>query len=388
MNLQPINILNIGLDRGLLACGEPEEVQVRQSFYAKNLPARLVHIVKAPFGSPSEKIDIDAQLSIVPCPVRHWSQFVPAAIRLGAELLRRESFDLIQVQEPFVCGLVGAYLAKRFRIPLVVGLFSDEIDNPLWLRERKLNRIANVVGKYVLRRAAATRTDSRAVAARVAGIGCRNLTYIPFLITNADRLLIPSDRIAEIRDDLLAGLSGPLLLAVNRLEAEKNVSLMLRALAVASRQLPGIVLAIAGTGRLESLLREEAERLLPGRVRWLGWVPGEQMADYYQVSDLMLISSDRESAARVLFESLLAGTPVISTATAGANEVIEDAVTGRIVAVGDETAFANAVVELARNPVRLVEMGERGRERMRQMVTADAVVGQLRDFYRAAMVAA
>lgn len=386
MNRQPINILNIGLDRGLLASGEPEEVQVRQSFYAKNLPARLVHIVKAPFGSPSQTIDIDGPLSIVPCPVRHWSQFVPAAIRLGAELLRRESFDLIQVQEPFVCGLVGAYLAKRFRIPLVVGLFSDEIDNPVWLKERKLNRIANVIGKYVLRQAAATRTDSRAVAARVAGIGCRNLTYIPFLITNANRLLISSDHVAEIRDGLLASLPGPLLLAVNRLESEKNVSLMLRALAVASRKLPGLVLAIAGTGRLESLLREEAERLLPGRVHWLGWVPSEQMADYYQAADLMLISSDRESAARVLFESFLAGTPVISTATAGANEVIEDAVTGRIVAVGDETAFANAVVELGGDPDRLVEMGERGRERMRQTVTADAVVGQLRDFYRAAMV--
>lgn len=388
MSRQPITILNIGLDRDLLSRETRAEVQARQLFYAQTLPARLVHIVKAPYDTPEGQIDLDEKLSIVPCPVKHWSQFVTATIRLGTELLRRESFDLIQVQEPFVSGLAGTYLARRFDIPLVVGLYSDEIDNPVWLKERKLNRIANVVGKYVLRHAAATRTDSRAVADRVAGIGCRNLAYIPFLITNAVRLLVPSDCAGAIRDNLLAGFSGPLMLAVNRLEAEKNVPLMLRALATASLQLPGLVLAIAGTGRLENFLRQEAERLLPGRVRWLGWVPGERMADYYQASDLMLISSDRESAARVLFESMLAGTPVVSTATAGANEVIEEQVTGRIVPVGDERAFACAVVELAQDPVRLTEMSERGRERMRQTVTADAVVGQLREFYRMAMVSA
>jgi len=305
---------------------------------------------------------------------------------MGKRLLATKAFDFIQVQEPYLAGAIGACLSRMSGVPLIAGLFSDEIDNPAWLKERKLNRVANTVGKYVLRHAAATRTDSRAVADRVAGIGCRNLTYIPFLITDADRLLVRGNHVGSVRDDLLAGRSGPLMLAVNRLEEEKNVSLMLRALATASRQLPGLVLAIAGSGRLENCLHQEAERVLPNRVRWLDWVPSERMADYYQAADLTLISSNRESAARVLVESLLAGTPVVSTATAGANEVIEDRVSGRIVPIGDEKAFASAVVELARDPVRLTEMGRYGRERMRQTVTADAVVEQLREFYLMAMV--
>lgn len=364
------------------------EAQRRQLYYCDRLPARIVHLVRAPADHDATPMEFGGRLVVHPCPVSHWAGYFPKAVAMGKRLLATEAFDFIQVQEPYLAGAIGAFLSRMSGVPLIAGLFSDEIDNPIWLKERMLNRIANVVGKYVLRHATATRTDSRAVADRVAGIGCRNLTYIPFLITDAERLLLRSDRPGAIRDELLAGLSGPLMLAVNRLEAEKNVSLMLRALATASHQLPGLVLAIAGAGRLENLLRQEAERVLPGRVRWLGWVSGERLADYYQAADLMLISSDRESAARVLFESLLAGTPVVSTATAGANEVIEDRVTGRIIPVGDEQTFASAVVELARDPVRLAEMGERGRERMRQTVTAEAVVGQLREFYRMAMVSA
>lgn len=364
------------------------EAQRRQLYYCDRLPARIVHLVRAAADHKVIPMEFGGRLLVHPCPVPHWAAYFPKAVALGKRILSTERFDFIQVQEPYLAGAVGVYLSRMSGVPLITGLFSDEIDNPVWLKERMLNRVANVVGKYVLRHATATRTDSRAVADRVASVGCRNLTYIPFLITDAERLLVRSDRAGAIRDVLLAGLSGPLMLAVNRLEAEKNVPLMLRALATASRQLPGLVLAIAGSGRLENILRQEAERVLPGRVRWLGWVPGERLADYYQAADLMLISSDRESAARVLFESLLAGTPVVSTATAGANEVIEDRVTGRIVPVGDEQAFASAILELARDPVRLVEMGECGRERMQQMVTADAVVGQLREFYRMAMVSA
>lgn len=364
------------------------EAQRRQIYYCDRLPARMVHMVRAPANHGATPIEFGQSIVVHPCPVYHWAAYFPKAVAMGKRLLATERFDFIQVQEPYLAGAIGACLSRMSGVPLVAGLFSDEIDNPVWLKERKLNLVANAVGKCVLRHAAATRTDSRAVADRVAGIGCRNLTYIPFLITDADHLLVCNASAGVVRGELLAGLSGPLMLAVNRLEAEKNVPLMLRALSTASCQLPGLVLAIAGSGRLESLLRQEAERLLPGRVRWLGWVSGERMADYYQAADLMLISSDRESAARVLFESLLAGTPVVSTATAGANEVVDDGVTGRIVPVGDEQAFASAVVELARDTVRLTEMGERGRERMRQTVTAEAVVGQLRAFYQMAMVSA
>ena len=385
MSKKPLTILNIGLDRDLLSRDVRTEAQTRQLFYTRSLPARLVHIVKAPHGTLCTPIELDENLSIVPCPVRHWSQFIPAAMRLGSELLRRESFDLIQVQEPFVSGLAGVSLARRFRLPLVVGLYGDEIDNPVWLAERPLNRLANRIGKWVLRQAAAARSDSLAVAERLSQYGFRHLTYIPFLITHADRLLASDAGAQAMRLRLLDGQAGPLLLAVCRLEQEKNIPLMLSAFASAAKQHTGMVLAIAGSGSLADTLAQEAERIVPGRVRWLGWVGNTEMPAYYQAADLMLLSSNRESAARVLYESLLAGTPALTTDTAGSREVIEEGVTGRIVPVGDLGAYTQALIELCSASDRLDEMGREGRRRMSSRVTAEAVAQQLRAVYEKAL---
>lgn len=385
MSERPLAILNIGLDRELLNRDTQTEAQQRQLFYCRQLPASIVHLVKAPADCSPEPFDLDPALRVVPCPVRHWTGFVPAAIRRGAALLRAERYDLIQVQEPYLSGLVGAWLSRRHGVPLVAGLYSDEVDNPVWLAERWLNRLANRVAKAVLRRAAGTRTDSRAVAERVASGGYRQLTYIPFLITHAERLVAADAAAPSLRARLLDGRPGPLLLAVSRLEPEKNLPLMLRAVAAAVEKQPGLVLAVAGSGRLAESLARDAENLLPGRVCWLGWVAGDALAAYYQAADLMLISSDRESAARVLTESLLAGTPVLSTDTAGAREVVEDGVSGRIVPVGDTATYAEALIDLTADPARLARMGANGQQRMRASITAEAVVTQLRRFYRGAI---
>lgn len=386
MSNRRLAILNIGLDRDLLSRnGAATEAQARQLFYTRNLPSRQVHLIKAPPDISPNRLDLDENLSVMPCPVRHWAQFIPAAISKGMELLRHERFDLIQVQEPFVSGLAGAYLARRFRLPLVVGLYSDEIDNPVWLAERPLNRLANKIGKRILRQARAIRSDSQAVVDRLSGYGYCNLTYIPFLITHADRLLDLTSESSALRTSLLAGNKGPLLLAVCRLEQEKNIPLMLEAVAEAAQHYPGVVLAIAGQGTLVDELTIRANELLPGRVRWLGWVANTEMPAYYQAADLMLLSSNRESAARVLTESLLAGTPVLTTDTAGAREVVEDKVSGCIVPVGNVQAFSQVLIGLCADENRLIEMGQRGRDRMRDSVTASAVAAQMRKLYEHAM---
>ena len=386
MTNRRLSILNIGIDRDLLASDGGSEAQRRHLLYAMHLPATLVHVVKAPAGTDDRPIAVGPDLTVIPCPVAHWTLFPFAAIYVGSRLLRQQRFDLIQAQEPYLCGLVGAYLSWRFKIPLVAGVFSDEIDNPVWIAERPLNRLANGVSKWVLRRASAVRADSRAVADSLAGKGYANTAYIPFLITHSDRLIESSEQANATRARLLQGQAGPLILAVSRLEAEKNIPLLLHAFAEVSRKFPEATLAIAGTGRLADDLKSEAERLTPGRVRWLGWVANSDMPAYYQAADLMVLSSNRESAARVLSESLLAGTPVLTTDTAGAREVVADGVSGRVTPVGDLAAFATALSDLLGDVDRLASMGKAGREKMRACVTAETVSQELRRLYEQALV--
>ncbi len=374
--ISPLRILNIGLDRALLEEHGRSESQARQVLYAQEIPAEIIHFVKAPATSGRERVVLgDGLVRVIPVPALHWAMFPFAAIRAGARVLRHEKIDIIQAQEPILCGLVGLWLSRRYRVPLIVGAFTDQVANPAWASASLVNRLADVVGRAVYKRADAIRADSLAVMQRLQASGFSQASFIPFLITNAEILVHPTAKAVSVRRTLLGGRSGPLLLAVARLELEKNVELLLEAVESILEKENGVVLAVVGDGSL----RKKLERQFSGEwVRWLGWVPNTELAAYYQAADLSLLSSDIESSARVLTESLLAGTPVLTTDTAGAREVVEDTRSGRIVPTGDLEAFARALLELCGNSRQLDEMGEYGQRMVCEHMSRANIISGLR----------
>jgi len=384
-NRKYLTILNIGLDQDLANDGEYNESQLRQIMYSEWLPSKIIHIVKTRGNHPEKITTLNQYVSIYTSPVIHWLLYLVKATLIGRRIIKTQKVDIIQTQESYFSGLIGKYLSVRYRIPLIVGAYSDEIENPLWVRQSILNKIANKIGKKILRGAAVIRTDSLAVYERLRPCGCKNIMYIPFAITNADVFMDQDERASELRASLLMGQRGPLVLTVSRLEPEKNIEMIFQALAGLKVKFPGMVLAVVGDGRLEEDLRKKGEQYLPRRVRWVGRINNKDLAAYYQASEVTLLASERESAARVLYESLLSGTTVITTATAGANEVIKDRLTGRIVEVGNREQFAVAIDELLSNPQLARKMGKTGKEDMRKLVSLEKVVSQLRTMYELAI---
>jgi glycosyltransferase involved in cell wall biosynthesis len=62
--------------------------------------------------------------------------------------------------------------------------------------------------------------------------------------------------------------------------------------------------------------------------------------------------------------------PVVGFAHGALPEIVEDGITGRLVAPGDEPALARSVAELLAAPARRLEMGCRGRQRVAEAFTA------------------
>jgi glycosyltransferase involved in cell wall biosynthesis len=376
-------ILNIGLDRDLLDPTGATEGLKRQRFYAENLPATITHIVKAPQTFSDDKpVFSDSFLNIWACPVPHFTLFPMKAARLAARLIASQQFDLVFAQEPFLSGTAGVRVAKRFDLPLVIGAFSDEVGNPGWKREKLLHRfVLDPIGRRNYARADAIRADSRDVANRLRSLGFPQAQFVPFLITNASVIARPDPEAANVRRTLLDGSEGPLLLTVARLEPVKDIPMMLDAFALVRERMPGAVLAVVGDGRVRDELHAYAQSKNIANVRWLGWLKPPELPAYYQASDVFLLSSRHESSARVLSESMLAGTPVVTTATSGAAEVIEDGATGAITPVGDAAAFANAVIRIASDRQALETMRGRAREMAARTVSAEAVIEGIRTIY-------
>ncbi|WP_263143369.1 glycosyltransferase [Pseudomonas alcaligenes] len=153
---------------------------------------------------------------------------------------------------------------------------------------------------------------------------------------------------------------------VGRLHPDKDQATLIRAFAQALPGLPaGSLLAIMGSGRLESELNALADRLgVAGQVRFLG-----QVADarhYFRAFDLFVLSSDHEPFGMVLLEAMAAGVPVVGSDCGGAPEVLEGA--GTCFPLGDVVALAAALTQASRREAAQVED-----ERRRQLQRLDAL---------------
>jgi glycosyltransferase involved in cell wall biosynthesis len=103
-------------------------------------------------------------------------------------------------------------------------------------------------------------------------------------------------------------------------------------------------------------------------VEHYGWV--DNAPGVLRHLDVLVAPSQREPFGTVLSEAMAVGTPVVATAVDGLPEVVEDGVTGRLVAPGDPGALAAAVIDVLD---RRAEMSDAARLAARRFHT-DAFV--------------
>ena len=147
----------------------------------------------------------------------------------------------------------------------------------------------------------------------------------------------------------LTGKSLPVVLAVGRLERQKNYPLLLQSFARLRRRMD-CRLVVLGEGALRGELKAEIERLdLKDHVDLAGFRTNAM--SFMRRADLFVLSSDFEGLSNVLIEALAVGCSVVSTdAPHGPREVLQDGQLGRLVPVGDTDALARAMEDALRDP--------------------------------------
>jgi glycosyltransferase involved in cell wall biosynthesis len=143
---------------------------------------------------------------------------------------------------------------------------------------------------------------------------------------------------------------GPTCINVARLSPQKGHNVLLDAMAIVVKQVPGARLVVIGDGELRGALRERIRDLgLDDHVELTGSLPREQVASRLRGADLFILPSRYEGSPLALMEAMASGLACVATDVSGVRELITGGATGRIVPVGIPAAMAAAIVELLSN---------------------------------------
>ena len=139
-----------------------------------------------------------------------------------------------------------------------------------------------------------------------------------------------------------AGRARGRVLFAGKLIARKHPADLVRA--VARLQMPSLEVAFAGSGELEPMLREFADRShVPAE--FLGFVNQSRLPAVYAGADVLVLPSDgRETWGLVVNEAMACGTPaVVSDAVGCGPDLIEEGGTGATFPLGDVAGLASAI---------------------------------------------
>ena len=177
------------------------------------------------------------------------------------------------------------------------------------------------------------------------------------------------------------GVTKPFVLFVSSLWPYKNCDGLLRAWALARAELGDRQLAIVGPGRDEkyvaSLHSLAAELGIASDVVFVGGVPLEDTAHFYQAADVLVYPSLNETFGLPILEAMACGCPVVTSDTSAMPEIAGGAAV--LSDPKDPASIAQAIVEAA-GPGR-DRLRDQGLRRARQFTWRATAAGTL-DVYR------
>ncbi|MED5331060.1 MAG: glycosyltransferase [Planctomycetota bacterium] len=173
----------------------------------------------------------------------------------------------------------------------------------------------------------------------------------------------------------------PIVLAVGSLTEVKNHHGLIEAFAQVRRSLPEALLAIAGQGPLEGVLKKKAaSKGLQESVCFLG--ERDDVPQLLEAADLFVLPSHREGLPLSLVEAHAMGRPSVATDVGGISEVLIHGETGILVPPGEEEALVHGMESLLRDVSQRRVMGKAARYRYEQKFSHSRMVEEYIDLYQ------
>jgi glycosyltransferase involved in cell wall biosynthesis len=258
-------------------------------------------------------------------------------------------------------GIVSLWIRIVYGIPYIVSLRGGDVPYFVPGKMHIIHFLIKPLTKYIWRHAYKVSANSV------------NLSLLGERIAPDLKIeIIPNGVDVDYFKPEIAGInkkSGLTALFVGRLNAQKGIDVLFKALGMLKDNLPNdFRLLLVGDGPEEYKLKDIANKLdITKCIEYAGWIDRDKLADVYRESDIFILPSRYEGMPNALAEAIASGLPVITTDIPGCTTLVKDGVNGFVVpfdAKGEPNLdkLINAILSIINNRDLRRLMGLRSRE--------------------------
>jgi glycosyltransferase involved in cell wall biosynthesis len=364
-----MNILQISFDKSFWDRNAPESTLQRQQKYLKELKkiynnAKIFIVV---INTSKEKFQLldYGDLKIIPLNTNKFFFFF-SFFRVLFKIIKKENINIIAPQSIFEDGWVSLLLAKIFKIQIVGQIHMDFLSEGFYNELGFLNKFRIFLAKKTLKyydriRVVSTPIKDNLIIYQLVDENkiFVNPVYVPVKELNYEKKY---NKIKKI-------------LFVGRFVYAKNIFLWLEVTKEIKKNFKNVEFILAGDGELLEKTKNYAKKLnIYDSCKFLGNVKYENVAKLFYESDLFLLTSRYEGFGRVMVESYLNKTPVVSTKVSGANDIIINNETGFICELNDKKCLVDKCLKLLKNEKLAKSFGEKGYKYVKEKFNKDKLI--------------
>lgn len=297
-----------------------------------------------------------AELLVRGLPVPRYPQ-----LRMGLPMKRalvqqwtRQRPDLVHVATEGPLGWSAVQAARKLRLPISTDFRTNF---HAYSQHYGMGWLRKPIAAYLRRfhnQADCTMVPSADLQAELAAQGFERLLQVGRGIDT--QRFDPARRSAALRASWNVAGDQPVLLWVGRLAREKNLELFVRCWTAMRMARPDMKLVVVGDGPA----REQLAQACPDAIM-AGARHGDDLAVHYASADLFVFPSVTETYGNVTPEALASGLAMLAFGYAAAAELIRHQQNGLLVPRGDDGAFIEQAVRLARDAALVRSLRQQAR---------------------------
>ncbi|HOV53478.1 MAG TPA: glycosyltransferase family 4 protein [Fervidobacterium sp.] len=298
----------------------------------------------------------------VPFPMEKQHKVVFANALKILEFAQKNGIEIVHSHDPMALGIRALKLQKDMKIPHVhtyhtlMAEYRHYVPPPFTPDRKTVEEFS----KWFCNKVNVVISPTEEIKKELTRYGVeRPIEVIP---TGIDTLEFSTPAQKDIRKMYDIPANATLLMYAGRLAKEKNLNFLSRVVARYLKSNKAAWFLIVGDGPerkdIEKYFEDEG---LSKRVTFTGYVPHDEMKDYYKASNLFVFASLTETQGLVVLEALASGTPVVAIAYKGVANVLKNG-EGALTVDVDEEHFYESIQralekrdELSRKGVKYVE---------------------------------